>query len=312
MAAPLPPLRRHSGLLWVLLYALVPVLILYASTRGEPKPWLIERASVAGIGGAQSVRQSMFDGIARIWGEYLALVNVAQSLEVLQKENARLRMDNRRFAALAAENVRLRGLLQFSKRHGRRHKLVPATVVGRDTSPFFRVVRIRLAPSVSALVKPGQPVVSSDGVVGQVDRVHGDFASVMLLSDARSAIDVVVRRNRAMGILKGLGSSEHYHCKVEYLRRTEDVETDDVVVTSGMDERFPQDLQIGRVTDVTRKQYGLYQQVVVTPSVDFARLQEAFVIVEDDTEDAPVGPGGTPAAVPGGSPAKLTPRTASP
>ncbi len=296
MATPLQPLRRHSGLLWVLLYGCIPVLLLYASTRGEPEPWLAERVSVATVGGAQSVRQSMFDGVERIWGEYLALVNVARDIEAVQQDNARLRMENRRFAALAAENARLRGLLQFSQRHGRRHRLVPATVVARDTSPFFRVLRLRVHPTAAGKVKPGQPVVSSDGVVGQVDRIHGDYASVMLLSDARSAVDVVVRRNRAMGILKGLGSSEHYHCKVEYLRRTEEVDADDVVVTSGMDERFPKDLQVGRVTDVTRKQYGLYQQVVVTPSVDFGRLQEAFIIVEDDevpeagSEGAPSGP----------------------
>lgn len=303
MAAPLQPLRRHSGLLWVLLYVCIPVLLLYASTRGAPQPWVVERVSVASVGGAQSVRQQMFDGISRIWREYLALVDVAQSLEALQRDNARLRMENRRFAALAAENARMRGLLQFSQRHGRRHRLVPATVIGRDTSPFFRVVRLRISPTVSARVKPGQPVVSTDGVVGQIDRVHGDYASVMLLADARSAVDVVVRRNRAMGILKGLGSSEHYHCKVEYLRRTEEVDTDDVVVTSGMDERFPKDLQVGRVTDVTRKQYGLYQQVVVTPSVDFARLQETFVIIEDEREESGATEGAGPAAAAGVAPA---------
>ena len=83
-----------------------------------------------------------------------------------------------------------------------------------------------------------------------------------------------------MGILKGEGASDSYRCKVEYLRRTEEVAIDDVVVTSGMDERFPKDLEVGRVTDVTRKQYGLYQQITVTPSVDYARLREAFVIVD--------------------------------
>ncbi len=277
----LPPFRRHGGLLWVLLYGCVPVLLLYASTREEPSGWLGERVAVAGVGGAQSVRSSMLDGVERVWSEYLSLVEVAKQVEGLERTNAQLRMENRRFAALAAENARLRGLLNFSQRHARRHRLVPATIIARDTSPFFRVLRLRIDAETEA-VRPGQPVVSTDGVVGQVASVQGDFASVMLLSDTRSAVDVVVRRNRAMGILKGEGVSDSYHCKVEYLRRTEEVAIDDVVVTSGMDERFPKDLEIGRVTDVTRKQYGLYQQITVTPSVDYARLQEAFVIVDVD------------------------------
>ena len=296
MPLPSQSLRRHGTLLWVLLYGCIPVLLLYASTRGEPTPWVAEQASVATIASAQSVRQSMFDGVTRIWTEYLALVGVAQKVETLTRQNARLLMENRRFAALAAENARLRGLLQFRTRHGRRHKLVPATVVGRDVSPFFRVLRLRVATAADK-IKPGQPVVSTDGVVGQIGQVHGEFATVLLLSDARSAVDVVVRRNRAMGILKGLGSSENYNCKVEYLRRTEEVDTDDIVVTSGIDERFPKDLQVGRVTDVSRKQYGLYQQVVVTPSVDLARLQEAFVIIDDDAPEETTGDAG--AAGPG-------------
>lgn len=294
MAANLPPGRRHGGLPWVLLYGCLPVLLLYASTRADATPWSVERLSVPLVGRAQSVRQSMFDGVGRIWRQYVALVDLAGQLARLGEENGRLRLENQRFAALAAENARLRELLGFSQRFRRRHQLVPARVVARDTSPFFRVVRLRIDTARES-VRPGQPVVSADGVIGQVDRVTGDYADVMLLADARSAVDVVVQTHRAMGILKGLGSSEHYRCKIEYLRRTEEVAEGDLVVTSGMDERFPKDLAIGRVSEVARKQYGLYQQVIVEPSVDFARISEAYVIV-DETAPAegvkgPIGPG---------------------
>ena len=50
-------------------------------------------------------------------------------------------------------------------------------------------------------------------------------------------------------------------------------------MTSGLGGSFPRDLAVGKVTRVAPNPSGLYQEVEVTPDVDFSRLSEVLVVV---------------------------------
>ncbi len=54
---------------------------------------------------------------------------------------------------------------------------------------------------------------------------------------------------------------------------------EDVVVTSGLGGVFPRDLPVGRIKSVEKSAYGMYQEVEVTPAVDFAHLSAVLVIL---------------------------------
>ena len=145
-------------------------------------------------------------------------------------------------------------------------------------SRFFRVTSVRL-DARDARVEPGQPVVSSAGVVGYVNDVSGRYAEVTLAVDPRASIDVLVQRNRARGVIQGLGRDDDYTSRIAYLMRRDAVRPGDVVVTSGMGGRFPADLVVGRVAGVDDSTAGMFQEVRVEPAVDFARLEEVFIVV---------------------------------
>ena len=51
-----------------------------------------------------------------------------------------------------------------------------------------------------------------------------------------------------------------------------------VGVTTGLG-GFPRDVQVGKVSRVVKNPAGLYQEIEVTPDVDFARLSEVLVVV---------------------------------
>ena len=70
-----------------------------------------------------------------------------------------------------------------------------------------------------------------------------------------------------------------YRCSIEYLVRGEQAKEGDKVVTSGLGGAFPRDLAVGKVSRVVPGAVGLYQEVEVTPDVDFARLSEVLVVV---------------------------------
>jgi rod shape-determining protein MreC len=199
----------------------------------------------------------------------------AEEIEQLEDKVARLQEEKSRLIGVLQENARLRELVGFKERHPE-FELVPARVIGRDITPYFRVIKLRLKSSEK--LTPRMPVVVADGVVGQVHEVHGHYADVIIVSDPRSRIDAVNQRNRAPGIVEGLGHERDYLARIAYLSQKDEVREGDLMVTGGMDGVFPKELVIGRVTSVEESKRGLFQKVRLEPSVDFSRLDEVFVI----------------------------------
>ena len=133
-------------------------------------------------------------------------------------------------------------------------------------------------------------VVSARGLVGQVLRTGGRYSDVLLTVDRTSAIDVVIQRTGARGMLRGTGEDDRYLCRIQYLRRDEEVEAGDEVYTSGLGQRFPAAILVGTVVSVRRQEFGLYQEAEVLPAVDFSTLEEVLVLTEGSREQTAVGP----------------------
>ena len=80
------------------------------------------------------------------------------------------------------------------------------------------------------------------GVVGIVTDVSDRYAKVLMMIDQNSAVDAVVQRNRARGMVRGEAKDT---CALEYVLFRHDLREGDVVVTSGLDGVFPKGLRIG-------------------------------------------------------------------
>jgi len=139
------------------------------------------------------------------------------------------------------------------------------------------------------------PVVTAKGVVGRVGRVYGSYSDVILAVDPKSAVDVIIQRTGGRGLLRGIVGANRYICRIDYLLRKESVNVGDLVVTSGVAGVFPKDLHVGRISKVTKRTYGLYQEVEVTPLVDFSSLEDMLVILSPPPPAAPKAKGRQPA-----------------
>jgi rod shape-determining protein MreC len=120
----------------------------------------------------------------------------------------------------------------------------------------------------------GSAVLAPEGIVGQVFLASAHAARVLLVSDHNSGVDAIVQRTRAQGIVQGTVDAG---CVLKYVKRTEDVQLGDDVITSGLDGIFPKGLPIGRVVEVDKRGRGLFQHAEVKPSVDFDQLEEVLV-----------------------------------
>ncbi len=207
-----------------------------------------------------------------IWRRYFALVQAAEENERLQKQLASLgqRVVDRDELELA--NRRLKKLLNFKKTLD--YPMAAAEVVGADPSGRFHTVIINKGSGNG--VEPLMPVVNASGVVGRVIWASPHYAKLLLLIDANSAVDVLVQRNRARGIVEGSSGGV---LRLKYVLHTADVAAGDKLITSGAAGVFPKGVLVGTVSAVHKEKDGAFQRVEVAPAVDFDRLEEVLVIL---------------------------------
>ena len=269
--------RLRDAAVAVLLLA-VPFFVLSAHLRDPARTNALDQWILRATSGVQSVAAGTARWVSDGLEEYVFLVEVGQENERLRGQVARLEAERQRLRAESLENRRLRSLLQLRERIG--GDVLPAEVIGRDVSPFFRVTRIELDRGERDRVRPGMPVISTQGLVGQVRRVFGHYSDVLLVVDRSSAVDVVVQRTGARGMLRGTGESERYMSRVQYLGREDAIRVGDLLHTSGLGQRFPASILVGRVSRIVRQDFGLWQEVEVTPAVNFSSLDEVLVLTE--------------------------------
>ena len=223
-----------------------------------------------------------------LWSHYVALSEVHEDNAALRARIGELEERAASVDGLRAENQRLRALLDLADTR-KDLRLRSARVVGRSVSDFFRVLKLTLEVDAQgedagdtrggAELVVGMPVIAPGGVVGQLRSVDGDRAEVLMLTDLRSAIDVVLETSRARGVAVGTGEPDRYAARLEYLQRNEATAIDERVVTSGDDGRYPAGLVVGRVTSVKPQPHGLFQDAEVEPFVDLSALEEVYIVL---------------------------------
>jgi rod shape-determining protein MreC len=254
----------------------VPALMLHANLRDPGRRNGLDDAVVRVSAPLQAAVSWMVEKLGGVWTGYIALIDVEDENDELREEVARLSKElaaaERRAgdAETLAEMVKLRDKTPDDT--------VAARVISASINPFFRVSRISIDrgnPDVEA----DMAVITAQGLVGRVLAVYGDYADIMLITDATSAVDVYVQRTGGRGVLRGLGRDDGYACQVDWIDPGpgKAVKENDLIVTSGLGS-FPAGVPVGLVSKVTTKEYTMFQEVEVTPIVDFSSLRTVMVL----------------------------------
>ena len=212
-----------------------------------------------------------------IWGHYFFLVSVSQQNDDLKKSLNYAIEKNNQWHELELANNRLRNMLKFQK--SLTNRVVAAEVIGKDPSAWFKTVIIDKGKADG--LQKGLPVVLPQGIAGQVIEVSDHYSKVMLMIDRNSAVDALVQRSRARGIIKGASADK---CRFEFVLRKNDVQVGDTVVASGLDGVYPKGLLIGQISDLSERNSDIFYEITVTPFVDYEKLEEVLVILAPKIE----------------------------
>jgi len=195
--------------------------------------------------------------------------------ENLQAQVDQLRNDLRtqqlvtlRQASLERENATLRGLNTALP------DVIERRMVGEVISVELSSLRQRLLVNRGGThgVYRGQPVITGDGVLGQVFRIGPFSSEIILITDAEHALPVQVVRSGVRTIALGTGRSTSL--ELPYVPKNYDVKVGDLLVTSGLGKVFPFGLPVARVT-----------KVELFPAEPLARIQAVPLAgIENDRE----------------------------
>nr|WP_172409630.1 rod shape-determining protein MreC [Halopseudomonas aestusnigri] len=199
-------------------------------------------------------------------------------------ENERLRAEAlltqrklQKLATLTEQNVRLRELLNSSSLVDER--VLVSELIGVDPNPFTQ--RILIDKGEVDGVFLGQPVLDATGLMGQVVEVLPHSARVLLITDASHSLPVQINRNGLRALAAGTGRNEWL--ELRFVGDTADVREGDIVVSSGLGQRFPAGYPVGRVHSVIRHPAQSFAEVRVTPSAQLNRSRYLLLVFSPES-----------------------------
>jgi rod shape-determining protein MreC len=211
-------------------------------------------------------------GIGHLWSNYVDLRHAREQNSALKNEIARLRTEQAQFAEDAREGRRLETLLNFKQHYIA--STVAAEVIGSSGSDRSRLLTINKGSADG--LRPDQPVITPEGVVGKLRDVSTHTAELQLLSDPNSGAGVVLTGARIRGILRGTATGQ---VEINNLTPDDRIKPGEQIITSGGDQIFPRGLPIGVIQSVALDPlHQPYTAIIIKPAADLTRLEEVLVV----------------------------------
>ncbi|MDW3715074.1 MULTISPECIES: rod shape-determining protein MreC [Pseudomonas] len=255
----------------------------------------------------------LWDGVS---DQFTSRSTLIAENEKLKAEGLLMQRRLQKLAALTEQNVRLRELLNSSALVD--DKVLVGELIGVDPNPFTH--RILVDKGEKDGVFLGQPVLDARGLMGQVVEVMPYTARVLLLTDTTHSIPVQVNRNGLRAIASGTGNPERL--ELRHVADTADIKEGDLLVSSGLGQRFPAGYPVATVKEVIHDSGQPFAIVRAVPTAALNRSRYLLLVFTDtrspeqranDSAEAQEAADREAAGKPGGTPATgAAPGTAAP
>ncbi|HUB31457.1 MAG TPA: rod shape-determining protein MreC [Bryobacteraceae bacterium] len=295
-------LNRYRNITVLLLVIFAQLVLVAVQVRNDQDVRLVRIWTITAITPLARILETARSGTLGFVSDYVLMHDERQDNRRLQTELDRLKMENQFLKSEISTADRAKALLAFEARTP--SKTIAARVIAAGAGADSKVVFLDRGSRSG--VEKGMPVVTPDGIVGEVIAAYPTASEVMLVTDPEFAAGVVSQKNHVAGTLKGQGQA---NCKVDYVPNEEKVDIGEWFYTSGDDRIFPKGFPVG-VVRVVRKG-SPYQEILVEPTGMARGLEAVLIVVEGVHQEIPEAPpanapvyiGTPPPAAPGTQPA---------
>lgn len=197
-----------------------------------------------------------------------------ERVNYLEAENQRLKAKEQKYDALEIEKNRLLVLFSASQSRGdakaKMGRIIRTSLRGRYDQ------RIVIDLGARDGVKLSQPVIDSNGVIGQISIIARDHSVVTVISDASHAVPVEVLRNGLRAVARGNGNSQIL--SVPFLSFQADIEVGDVLVTSGLGDVFPAGYPVAEIIDIKGVAGEPFLSIEAKPTAEMHKVKNILVV----------------------------------
>jgi len=276
MRHPLPspsksPVERRRAFIVFICLVLFALGLMTAKFRRVPQIDWLESQATSVVLPLQAVVARATRAVRHTWDGYIDLRHAHRDNLRLRRKVAFLEGELYRYREAYLEQQRLRALLDF--RSLAFPNAVPAEVLGVDPNLWTEAVTIN--KGADHQLQKNTPIVTHQGLVGHIIELAPRYATVLLLTDRRSAVDALVQRTRARGIVFGKSRDQ---LTFRYVSVRDAIAVGDEIMSSGLGDIYPKGIRIGTVVSVRPQRYGLFYEIAVRPAVEFSKLEEVLAL----------------------------------
>lgn len=194
--------------------------------------------------------------------------------KTLQEKVLALTLYESELEALRDENQNLLLMLGYVQETS--HQTVAAAVTARSVSAQGSLITIDRGSDNGLAV--GDPVLVEEGVmIGKIAETNSKSATVRLLSDRNSRVaTTILNTERTLGITEGSAGTL---LNFRFIPQNVEVNQNDLVVTSGLEEHVPPGLVIGLINNITTHPTDPFQEAMIEPTVDYRRYNVVNIII---------------------------------
>jgi rod shape-determining protein MreC len=184
---------------------------------------------------------------------------------------------------LKLENERLKNMIAVKEANPDLDFLV-VDVIGANPGIWEQTIQI--GAGYSDGLQEYMAILSEDGsLVGRIILCTSEASVVQLITDDKSSVGAMLQDNAEMGVVKGEGRGG---VRLELLNQDADVETGDVVVSSGLGGTCPAGIPIGIIAEISERRADLSVGIVIELRASLTRLDRVMVVVSPPPRTAPI------------------------
>ncbi|MBN1622272.1 MAG: rod shape-determining protein MreC [Endomicrobiales bacterium] len=182
------------------------------------------------------------------------------------------------WAQIQEENIRLKNVFNLSQFKNK--KIVVAKVVSREPGSWFQWIIIDKGKEDQLFIDA--PVLTWQDkklcALGRIGEVFNESSKVILITNALSALPVLIEPVREDGLLEGQNA---FRLRANYLTPKKKFALGNKVVTSPLSSVFPPGIMIGSIVDFAESEDERFSSVEVESIVNFNNLREVIVLIPE-------------------------------
>ena len=250
------------------------VLMTYQNIKGPLKPFYY--LSIPLSYPINYINSGVYSFVYGIKNTFITFSSLKKDNLRLKKELDILLLKEQLFSENRLGNIRLHDLLALQSSD--EHNTITANIISKSQDKWSDTLILDKGKDQG--VNKDMAVRGIKGLVGKISNSKGHFSRLNLITDKSFSVAVRLYNSRLSAIMSGTGSND---CILKYIPDEETVIVGDKVITSGLDELFPEGIPVGEVKSVTKSKTGLFQDVIVKPYANPLKLDEVIIIIKAET-----------------------------